>query len=319
MISFLFIVVGFVFLIKGADCLVDGASSVARRLNISDLVIGMTVVAFGTSAPELFVNIIASVKGNAGIAIGNLLGSTIANIFLVLGIAALIYPLSITRETVRREIPLSLVAAVLIGFLANEHMIDKSAHAVLSRGDAVFLLFFFIIFLYYSFRFAKRRDDIAEQISTKQYGLITSSALVIIGLIGLGLGGKMIVDGAIRLALLWGVSDSFIGLTIIAIGTCLPELATSVVAACKKNADIAIGNIVGSNIFNLFFVFGISALIRPLSFTSANNIDIGVMILANILLILAMFMGRKRMIDRWEGVIFIILYGSYIGFLIMRG
>ena len=318
MLSFLLIIIGFIFLIKGADFLIDGASSIARQLHISDLVIGLTIVAIGTSSPELCVNIVASFKGNTGIAFGNIFGSTIANIFLVLGCAAIIFPLTVHKGVVWKEIPFSLFAALLFAFLANDQLIARTDVSILTRLDGVLLLIFFVTFLYYAFAFAQKDREIPEKIPSKQYTLGGALLLVVIGTIGLFVGSNLINDGAVSLAEMCGVSDSFIGLTIIALGTSLPELATGVVAAFKKNAEIAVGTVVGSNIFNIFFVLGVSALIRPLPFHTAANIDIGVMVVASIFLFISMFTGGKRIIDRGEGFVFVVLYVGYIAFLVMN-
>ena len=317
MIEIVLLVIGFVLLIKGADFLVDGATSIARRLKVSDLVIGLTVVAFGTSTPELFVNIIASIKGNSGIAIGNIVGSSIANVLLILGISSIIFPLSVTKGTVWKEIPLSLLAAVLLGVLANDQLIDKKGFSALTRIDGLVLISFFIIFLYYSFSIAKRVEGMDEHVPTGEHGLVKSSLLIIAGLAGLAVGGKWITEGAVHIASMSGVSQSFIGLTLVALGTSLPELATSAMAAYKRNAEIAVGNVVGSNIFNIFWVLGLSSLIKPIPFQSRNNIDVGVVILSSVLLFVTMFTGKKRLLDRWEGIIFVSLYVSYIIFLII--
>jgi len=318
MLTYVLLVLGFVLLIKGADFLVDGASSLGRRFNVSDLVIGLTVVAFGTSSPELFVNIIASINGNTGIAIGNVLGSNIANIFLILGVASVVYPLSVTKGTIWKEIPFSLLAAILLGVLANDRLIDSDTSSAITRIDGIVFLSFFVIFMYYSFSIANRINGIEEHTPSKQYGPVWSVFLVVLGLLGLGLGGEWIVKGAVHMALSLGISESMVGLTIVAIGTSLPELATSAVAAGKKNVEIAVGNVVGSNIFNIFFVLGISSVIKPLPFESRNNVDIGVVILASLLLFICMFIGKKRSLDRWEGIAFLILYASYLTFLIIQ-
>jgi len=318
MIQYILLVIGFILLIKGADLLVDGASSVGRKLNISDLVIGLTVVAFGTSSPELFVNIFASIKGNTDIAIGNVLGSNIANIFLILGVSAVIFPLTVGKGTVWKEIPLSLLAALLLGVMANDRLIDKSEVSALTRIDGFVFFAFFIIFLYYTFGIAKRIEGIDSHTPQKQYSLLRSLFFIIAGLVGLGIGGNLIVEAAVHIASRLGVSQSLIGLTIVAVGTSLPELATSAVAAYRKNAEIAVGNIVGSNIFNIFFVLGLSAIIKPLPFNPDNNIDIGVVILASMFLFLWMFTGKKRSLDRWEGVVLLILYIGYIAFLVYK-
>jgi cation:H+ antiporter len=319
MLPYILFVVGFVFLIKGADFLVDGASSIARRFNVSDLVIGLTVVAFGTSSPELFVNIISSIKGNTDIAIGNVLGSNIANVFLILGVSSIIYPLTVGTGTVWKEIPLSLLAALLLGILANDQLIDKASFSSITRIDGLVFLSFFIIFIYYSMSIAKKIEGLEDHVPTKQYRMAKSLLLVMLGLIGLTLGGQWIVNGAVRLALKFGMSQSLVGLTIVAVGTSLPELATSAVAARKRNVEIAVGNVVGSNIFNVFFVLGISAVVKPLPFHARSNIDVGVVILASLVLFAYMFTGKKRSLDRWEGIIFVLMYAGYLTFVIIQG
>ncbi len=316
---YILFIIGFVLLIRGADFLVEGSSSIARRLKISDLVIGLTVVAFGTSSPELFVNTIASAQGNAAIAVGNIVGSNIANIFLILGISAVVFPLAVEKSVVLKGIPLSFFAALLLGVLANDKLIDKDMSSHLTRIDGFVFIFFFIIFLYYSFGAAKTIEGVKEHAPEKQYGMVKASILIILGLGGLVLGGKWIVDGAVNLASSLGISQTFVGLTVVAAGTSLPELATSAVAAYKKNVEIAVGNVVGSNIFNIFFVLGVSSVIKPLPFQMKQNIDISVMVFANLILFISMFSGKKRLVDRWEGILFILLYALYITFLVIQG
>jgi cation:H+ antiporter len=318
MLTYILFAIGFVFLIKGADFLVDGAASVARSLNVPDLVIGLTVVAFGTSTPELFVNLIASFKGNTDIAIGNVLGSNIANIFLILGVSSIIYPLAVTKGTVWKEIPFSLLAAMVLLFMANDQLLDRAGASVLTRVDGLTFLCFFTIFIYYTFSIATKVEGMEEHVPARQYGWQRSLLYIILGLAGLTIGGKWIVDGAIALATKFGMSESLIGLTIVAVGTSLPELATSAVAAHKKNVEIAVGNVVGSNIFNIFFVLGISATIKPLPFQAKHNIDLAVVIFASLMLFFFMFTGKKRSLDRWEGIVCFILYLSYIVILIVN-
>jgi len=318
-LTFLLFIIGFVLLIKGADFLVDGASAIARRFEISDLVIGLTVVAFGTSTPELFVNIIASAKGNTDIAIGNVLGSNIANVFFILGVSSIIYPLSVTKGTVWKEIPLSLLAAIVLALMANDHLIENSNFSSLTRIDGLIFLCFFTIFLYYSYSIAREIEGMEQLVPVERQTLAKSLFWVCTGLVGLTLGGKWIVDGAVVIAKNLGMSESLVGLTVVALGTSLPELATSAVAAYRRNAEIAVGNIVGSNIFNVFFVLGMSSIIKPLPFQTRNNLDIGVVILSSLLLFLFMFTGKKRSLDRWEGVVFLFLYAAYIVFLILTG
>ncbi len=319
MLTYFLFILGFVLLIKGADLLVDGASSIAKKLNVSDLVIGLTVVAFGTSTPELFVNVFASIQGNTEIAIGNILGSNIANILLILGISAIIFPLAVQSTTVWKEIPFSLLAALVMGILANDMLIDKKGFSELTRGDGIILIAFFIIFMYYIFSIAKKSGNKKQEDGFKQLSNLKSVSFIIIGLICLVFGGVWIVDGAVEIAGYFGVSQSLMGLTVVAVGTSLPELATSAVAAYKKNTDIAIGNIVGSNIFNIFFVLGISAVIKPLPFQPASNADIMMTIIASILLFAFLFVGKKQVLKKWQGVMFLLVYVGYVAFLVMRG
>ncbi|CAB1075954.1 sodium:proton exchanger [Alkalispirochaeta odontotermitis] len=316
-ITYFLFLIGFFFLVKGADFMVNGASAIAKRLKISDLVIGLTVVAFGTSTPELFVNIVASTGGNSEIAVGNVLGSNICNVFLILGICAIIYPLSVSAGTVWKEIPFSLLAVIVLGVMVNDQMIDGAGSSLLTRIDGLVLLAFFTIFLYYTFSIAKAIDGMDDYLPAKTIGIARSLLLVIAGLIGLTLGGKWIVDGAVLLAKSFGMSESLVGLTIVAVGTSLPELATSAMAAYKKNVEIAVGNVVGSNIFNIFFALGISATIKPLPIQAKSNLDIGVVILSGLLLFLFMFTGKKRSLDRWEGIVSLALYGGYIAYLVL--
>ena len=316
MLTYCLFVIGFFILIKGAGLLVDGASAIADKFKISPLVIGLTIVAFGTSAPELAVNIFASAAGSSEIAIGNIIGSNIANILLILGVSALIYPLTSKKNTVWKEIPLGLLAAVVVGLMANDFLIDGVNWSGLSRIDGLVLLSFFIIFIYYSFGIAKQQES-SDDCEIKNLNLVKSIFYIVIGLIGLVVGGNWIVSGAIKLAVGFGISESLIGLTVVAIGTSLPELATSAIAAYKKQADIAIGNVVGSNIFNIFWILGISSVIRPLPFNPANNIDFLIMIIATVILFIIMFIGKKRIIERWQGIAMISIYVAYTLFLIV--
>lgn len=316
MITYILFIIGFFILIKGADFLVSGSGSIARRMKIPSIVIGLTIVAFGTSAPELIVNIFASAQGNTEIAIGNILGSNIANILLILGISAIIYPVTAKANTILKEIPFSLLAVIVLGLMANDVLIDGKSFSSLSRIDGFVLVSFLIIFLYYIFGIAKfNQDNTKEEI--KVLSNFKSILFIILGLIGLVVGGKWIVDGAVKIAEFFNISQSLIGLTIIAIGTSLPELATSAVAAYKKETDIAIGNVVGSNIFNIFWILGASAIIRPLPFGSNSNSDIVMLILASFLLFSFMFVGKKMIIERWQGVFMVIAYFIYIIFLIL--
>jgi len=319
MITYFLLVLGFGFLIGGATILVDGASSLSSRLKVSDLVIGLTIVAFGTSTPELVVNIYAAVNGNAEIAIGNILGSNIANILLILGVSAIITPLMVREETVLKEIPLSLLAVIVLGILANDMLIDHLALSALTRIDGFVLLSFFIIFMYYIFSLVHTQRRMSTTFQFKLHGLVRSVLFIVLGLAGLYIGAQWVVTGSIKLARALGISELFIGLTIVAVGTSLPELATSAMAALKRNTDIAVGNIVGSNIFNIFFILGVSAIIRPLPFNNAGNENIGITIAATALLFVAMFTGRKKkLLERWEGILFVVFYMFYVAYLVYR-
>ena len=309
---------GFVLLIKGADYLVDGSASIAKRFNISNLVIGLTIVAFGTSAPELIVNLFASFNGSSDLAISNVLGSNLANMFLILGVASVIYPLKVKSNSVWKEIPLSLLAIVLVFFMANDVLFDGASTNAISRIDGVSLIAFFIVFMYYSFGIAKNTDDSESDEEIEVLSISKSTSFVFFGMIGLALGGKWIVDGTVFIAKSFNMTEALIGLTVVAIGTSLPELATSYVAAKKKNADIAVGNTVGSNIFNVFWILGLSSLIRPLPFDAANNnVDMYAAIGASLLLFIFMFVGRKHLLQRWQGVLFLIAYFAFMIFKIM--
>jgi cation:H+ antiporter len=315
MLTYILFVIGFVLLIAGANLLVEGSASIAKKLNISSIVIGLTIVAFGTSAPEFIVNIFASIQGNTDIAIGNILGSNIVNILFILGVSAVIFPLATKENTVWKEIPLSLLAAILLGVMVNDTLIDGGTFSGITRIDGIIFLAFFIIFLYYTFGISKVTGENTD-LEIKEMSYMKSSLYIVGGLSGLIFGGKWIVDGAIKIAEGLNVSQSLIGLTIVAIGTSLPELATSAVAAYKKQSDIAIGNVVGSNIFNIFFILGFSALIRPLPFSKTSDIDIIMTIFSSLILFLIMFIGKKHTIERWQGITMIIIYIGYVAYLI---
>ena len=317
MIEYILLIAGFVLLIKGADVLVDGASSFARKFGISALVIGLTIVAFGTSAPELIVNLFASIQGNTDIAIGNILGSNIVNILLILGISAVIYPLAIQKGTVFKEIPLSLLAIIAVAIMANDMILDGRVSSELTRIDGLILIAFFVIFLYYTFGISKAEGE-SEQGNIKERPIFKSVLMVIGGLAALTIGGKLVVDTAVLIAVNLGISQAIIGLTIVAVGTSLPELATSAVAAYKKNADIAVGNIVGSNIFNIFWILGMSAVINPLPFSNLLMRDVLMTVIATLLLFLFMFVGKKHHLERWQGVLFILIYIIYILVIIFQ-
>lgn len=316
MLTYFLFVVGFILLIKGADLLVHGASSLGYRYKVSSLIIGLTIVSFGTSLPELLVNIFASFSDNSDIGVGNILGSNIANTLLILGTAAVIFPLTINKNTYFIEVPFSLTATLLVGFLANTELIEKD-HTI-SRIDGFILIFFFALFMGYVYVASREKPDEIDDGPGVIETIPKSVFLILIGMVGLFFGGTWVVDSAVIIATQFGLSNAFIGLTIIAIGTSLPELVTSAVAAFKKDVDIAVGNVVGSNIFNLLWVLGISALLRPIEYHEVSNTDIYMIIASSTALILAIVVGKRARISRWEGMIFLILYFSYIYYLLSR-
>lgn len=310
------LLVGFAILIKGADFLVSGASSVAKKFNISNIAIGLTVVSFGTSAPEMLVSITSSLKGYNSAAFGNVIGSNNFNLMFILGVAGIIYPLVVLRNTVRYEVPLSLLAAVVLYLLVNDVAIWGGETNELSRLDSLILLCFFGLFVLYIYRTMSNTSDLEDQNSIKLYTTPISIGLVVLGLAMLIGGGTLVVDNAIAIAKNYGLSDKLIGLTILAVGTSLPELATSAVAAYNKNTDIAIGNVVGSNIFNIFLILGVNGLIQPLPFDGIMNFDLYVLAASTIVLMIFMFTLNTRKLDRWEAFLLLISYIAYTIFLI---
>lgn len=318
LLTYVLFPIGLLLLLKGADMLVDGASSIAKRLRVPGIVIGLTIVAFGTSMPELMVSILAAARGSTEIAIGNVIGSNIANILLILGVSAVIHPVAAKRNTVLKEIPFSLLAALVVGVLANDVLLDQAASSVIGRADGLILIAFFIIFLYYIFGIIETEAPEADP-DIPVFGHGRSVALVALGLAGLVVGGRWLVDGAVLIAQSFGVSESLIGLTVVAVGTSLPEFATSAVAAYKRRSDIAIGNVVGSNIFNIFWVLGISATIRPLPFSPAGNVDVMMAAGASLILFFAMYVGKRHVLERWQGAALTLSYAAYVVFLAIRG
>lgn len=313
---------GFVLLIKGADWLVDASSEIAAKYGVSDMVIGLTVVSFGTSLPELTVNIMASFQGNSDLAIGNILGSNIANILLILGASALLADLPVKRPTILIEIPFSLTAVLLVGFLANSDLLPNDLIGDgLSRLEGVMIMVFFLLFMAYIWDTA-RNDKAAKNGQKAVIGSKTNSILILTiigGILSLYLGGRWVVEGAILIASHLGMSEALIGLTIVAIGTSLPELVTSVVAAYKGNSDIAVGNVVGSNIFNLLWILGLSVIIKPLPFSTGSNQDVLVIVTASMALLIALVFSRQLAITRWSGVTFLLMYAAYLTWLVYRG
>lgn len=312
-VDIVLLLIGLVVLIYGANFLVDGGSALAHRLKVSNMVIGLTVVAFGTSTPEFVVNVVSSMDGSSALALGNVLGSNIFNILAILGVTALIVPLGVKKMTTWVEIPLAVLAAVLVLLFIN-----GDPAGTITRAEGICLLCFFVIFLVYTLMLAKfgAAGD-GEEIEIKNYSVGKSVLFILLGLVGLIGGGRLLVNGAVSIAQSMGISERIIGLTIVSIGTSLPELATSIIAARKKNADMAIGNVVGSNIFNTFLILGASATITPLQVPQGSLLDLIVNIVAAGLLFLFIFTGRGRKISRWEGGILLVIYIVYL-FLVIR-
>lgn len=311
------IIIGFFLLVKGADWMVSGASSLAKKLHVSDLVIGLTIVALGTSAPELVVNALAAVQDHPDIVFGNIIGSNNFNTFVVLGIVGAIFPITVQRSTAHKEIPLSFLAIVIFYVLANTSLFHKED--MLSRLDGFILFIAFVLFLGYIYVQMKNGnpDDVLEETELHDSNL-KIWGYIILGVLALMLGGKIVVDNAVLVAEALGISKKIIGLTIIAAGTSLPELVTSVVAAFKKNSDIAIGNVIGSNIFNILLILSVSSLIKPLSYAYTFNTDVYVMAGGTIFVFLAMFIGKKYNLSKVESFILLTTFTSYTIYLIMN-
>ena len=316
------LLVGFAILIKGADFLVNGASSAAKKYGISNLAIGLTVVAFGTSMPELIVSLLSALDGKNDASFGNVIGSNNFNLLFILGIAGLIYPLVVQKNTVKYEVPLSLLAAGVLFVCVNDTLLwgDTSSVApyggTLGRLDSIILLVFFVLFLIYIYRTMTKTSDLEEGEPIKLYSTPMAIGMVVLGLGMLIGGGQLVVDNALQIAHHFGLSEKLIGLTILAAGTSLPELATSCVAAYRKNTDIAIGNVVGSNIFNIFFILGITGLIHPIQYNTAMNFDIYILLASTVLLMIFMFTLNTRKLDRWEAFLMLMAYITYTIYLI---
>lgn len=316
--TLLLLLVGLGLVVLGADWLVDGASSIARRAGVSQFVIGLTIVGFGTSCPELVVSLTGAIEGNADICVGNVTGSNIFNTLFILGLTSLLMPVAMTEENRRRDIPIALLATAFMLMLGlGDRFLGLSAEGNLSRLDGILLLLLFAAYIVYSFR----SDEVPETSSEKgdnRLQLWKAIMLVILGLCGLILGGDMFVDNATALARQIGVSDKFVAVTILAGGTSLPELATSIVAAAKKKDQLALGNILGSNVFNALLILGASAIITPLSFFSITIADAAVLLTSALLPLIWAYSGTRCRIDRWEGVLMLICFAAYYIFLFIN-
>ena len=311
-LSIILLLAGLAVLIAGAEALVRGASSISKKAGIPPIVIGLTIVAFGTSSPELVVNVFSAFQGTTDLALGNIIGSNIANILLILGISALVVDLKVQKSTTWKEIPFAFLAVLVLFAIANDKIIDRADGNILSRADGFVLLSFFAIFMYYIVELTRKGDNGAEQEEIKSYSVPVSIFLTAGGLLALFFGGKLLVDQAVALAQLAGLSEMLIGLTIVAVGTSLPEMATSIIAARRGQSDIAIGNIVGSNILNIFWILGLSSVIRPLPFSPQNSLDMGMVIFSTVLLFAWLFIGKRRILQPWQGMVFLMVYFAYI-------
>lgn len=312
-IQLLILAAGLLLILFGANYLVDGASSIAKRFGLSEFIIGVTIVGIGTSAPEMVVSFLSSIQGKADMAIGNIVGSNIFNTAMILGVTALISPLVITRSNIRKDIPLNIFVTVLLIFLGLNFTIFGKGTDQLSRLDGIILLGIFVWYLWSSFRSDSASDD---ESPIKQYSIVVSVLMIAGGLAGLIFGGRLFVNSATEIAKLFGVSDKFIAITVMAAGTSMPELATCVVAAFKGRGQLALGNILGSNISNILLILGGSALISPLSFNGMTIIDLGMVLACSLFILLSAWCFRKKSLDRIEGLILVLMEVAYMYYLI---
>lgn len=328
---YVLLVLGFLFLVKGADYFIDGASNIATSLKVPPLVIGLTIVAFGTSAPEAAVSITGSIQGHNSIALGNVIGSNIFNLMMVIGMSAFIKPLFVKKSILIKEFPFLVLASVSLFILSNDVLFQQTSIDLLSRGDGLIFLMFFGIFIYYllEISFSHRnefiKNTIPDNVNTSSgdttacistQTLSKSISMSALGIIGIVLGGQMVVSSASEIALNFGVSQKLVGLTIVSIGTSLPEFVTSVIAASKGESDIALGNVIGSNIFNLLFILGISSFISPMPIDTSLFLDIFIMILVT--LVTYVFAIRKKDVSKFEGIVLILTYILYMILVIYR-
>lgn len=317
LLAFFLLAIGFILLAKGGDLLINGSSSIAKHFKVSELVIGLTIVSLGTSAPELLVNIIASVNDSSGLALGNVFGSNICNTLLILGVAGIVAPIAVQRGMVWKEIPFALFITLVLALLLNDSLFNNAGKDGLSRNDGFILLILFALFMYYIFTLAKAGVEEGNG-ETIDMGMRKSFIFIVIGMAGLVGGGKMVVSGAVDIASSLGLSEAMIGLTIVAIGTSLPELFASVTAAYRGKSDLAIGNVIGSNIFNILFVLGISSGIKAIPYPLYMNLDLGLVILSIFFVFVFMFLGKKHSINRIEATLLVLVYVAYMVYLIIR-
>ena len=315
----IWLLVGLALVLWGANALTDGSSSIASRLGVSDLVIGLTVVAFGTSTPELVISIVSAVNGSAPLAVGNTIGSNIFNILAIIGITALVRPIKVERTIMTTELPILLLSSVVIWALGNSSWINGFGNNIISRTDGIFLLLAFALFMRHTLAAARTQQQTpTEGQNNREMPVWRSILYIVLGLTALIFGGDRFVAGASSIAIKAGISEGVVGLTIVAIGTSLPELATSVVAAIKGKPGLAVGNVIGSNIFNIFMVLGITSTISPLPFEGIDNMDLGTLLVASILFYLFAWVYKKRTITRLEGMVLLLCYIAYMTALLLR-
>ena len=312
LINLLLLILGFVLLIKGADFLIDGAVSLAKKFHISEIAIGLTVVAFGTSAPELIVNLVSAFQNHPEICYGNIIGSNMFNTLVVLGVAGLFKPIFLQKSTVRKEIPFVFLGTILIILLSNDFWIGDK---ILSRYDGLILIGCLVIFIIYVLKIPR------QQISSEYSDLpvLKTAFFLTLGILALFAGGDLVVKNAVQIALHFQVSNELISLTIVAFGTSLPELVTSLIALKKKSSDIAVGNVIGSNLFNIFMVLGATSLVKPVIFNPALNIDLVILALITLILFLLVFVGKVSKLNKFEAAILLLCYAGYMYFLLQRG
>ena len=311
--QFFILIAGLLLILLGANYLVDGASSIAKRFGLSEFIIGVTIVGIGTSAPEMVVSFMSAIQGKADMAIGNIVGSNIFNTAMILGVTALIAPLTITRSNLRKDIPLNIIVTILLIALGMNFTITGLGKDQLSRIDGAILLGIFVWYLWSSFR-SDSADDEDEPI--KQHSIAISMLMITGGLAGLIFGGRLFVNSATEIARLFGVSDKFIAITVMAAGTSMPELATCVVAAIKGRGQLALGNILGSNISNILLILGGSAIISPLSFTGMTMADLGTVLGCSLFILLSAWLFKKKSLDRVEGAVLLLIEAGYMWYLI---
>lgn len=304
------IIVGFALLIVGADFLVDGASGIAKKFHIPEIIIGLTIVSIGTSMPELFVSITSAIDGYSDMALGNVIGSNLCNLLLILGLSSLIKPVDFQEETRKYEIPMCLLFTIILMIFAN-------TSGGISRIEAVILLVLFGLFIAYTIYMGKKKSKEDSKVVEENNKTIKNIILIILGIIGLKFGGDFVVNNAVNIAQMFNISEKVISLTILAIGTSLPELVTSVTAAIKGNSDIAIGNIIGSNIFNILLILGVSSVIKPITFNSSYNMDLSILCISMVILALFPIIPPKNKMSRANGLIYVLMYGAYMGMLFL--